>query len=459
MKICLSLALFVLLAAAAPLRYFADEPDNFLGGKVIAQGGALYVDYWSHHMPAAYQLSAGFYALGAREYLQFRLMFAAGIGLLWLVLAHVTRSGLPLWIGIALAVTSPAAGAAMLTAESIAGYLALAAWLLLRTGWKQHLPGIALLLWLIPMAGLKQMYLALFLAGLTAWQFRQERRRLLWSIVPPVLLTGLYLVIYRSGAAMVDQAYRYNRDVYAPLFGQPSGIVEQLSAMLTGWMQAVAGMAQTPAPQMTPLALAAGLIMVWSVSRRRDALTAAGMLALSFPLMMTRYDSGHHLTTHAMIAAGLAVTAIWQVCQGRYPAVVKAGAVGLLALVLLPGAVAERETRVDTPPGYADAITALHPRSVWMAQAWFNDWLMLDVPNAAAPYYFVYPWLWQDAAFRRDLMARLEAAPPDVLVFDRLPALYQRPDWTLPHYAPELTAWVDVHYDPVPGLPDVYRHK
>lgn len=94
--------------------------------------------------------------------------------------------------------------------------------------------------------------------------------------------------------------------------------------------------------------------------------------------------------------------------------------------------------------------------TVWLAPADFHEWLHIDRTNAAAPYYFYYPWLHDNPALRADLMARLQAHPPALLVFHRSQPVAGVAGWELEAFAPELTAWVDAHYVSVTGYEDVY---
>lgn len=91
---------------------------------------------------------------------------------------------------------------------------------------------------------------------------------------------------------------------------------------------------------------------------------------------------------------------------------------------------------------------------MWMAPAEFDAWLLLDTPNAAAPYYFVYPWTWLENG--SDLMVRLTETPPDILMYRRNVSIAMIPGWELDVFAPQLSKWVDDHYTPVPGVADMY---
>ena len=84
MVIALMVVCFVILFLNRRLPFFAsDEGDNFLGGKMVANGLDIYKEFPSQHMPLMYYVCAIFYLLGARTVIQFRLLFYAFLCILW----------------------------------------------------------------------------------------------------------------------------------------------------------------------------------------------------------------------------------------------------------------------------------------------------------------------------------------------------------------------------------------
>ncbi|GAA4060590.1 hypothetical protein GCM10023065_08300 [Microbacterium laevaniformans] len=61
---------------------FLDEMDNMIGGNVVAQGGAVYTDFFSQHMPMAYWLSGVGYAVGFTSFTTQRFFVYAIFALL-----------------------------------------------------------------------------------------------------------------------------------------------------------------------------------------------------------------------------------------------------------------------------------------------------------------------------------------------------------------------------------------
>lgn len=110
------------------------------------------------------------------------------------------------------------------------------------------------------------------------------------------------------------------------------------------------------------------------------------------------------------------------------------------------------------PPKYALLINALTQSgdAIWFGPAEFHEWLYTNARNAAAPYYFLYPWLWDDPTIRADVLAELQAHPPMAIVFHRSQSIAGIDGWELETFAPDLTAWIGLHYRPVPEYPDLY---
>jgi hypothetical protein len=75
------------------LRPYVDEADNFLGGLLINQGKVPYVDFFSHHMPFPYFLSADITAITGNNLVLYRLAFAViSIGFIFLTY-RIIRKG------------------------------------------------------------------------------------------------------------------------------------------------------------------------------------------------------------------------------------------------------------------------------------------------------------------------------------------------------------------------------
>ena len=87
-----TLSATISLSSLAPSAVrFADEADNLLGAYVLLDGGTLYADYFSHHMPGMYWISLPAAALGIADPLTYRLYFYLLVALVFGALAYRHR--------------------------------------------------------------------------------------------------------------------------------------------------------------------------------------------------------------------------------------------------------------------------------------------------------------------------------------------------------------------------------
>ncbi len=82
----LGLVVFLLRFCLLHVGEFCDESDNMYGGMIIANGGVLYRDYVTQHMPIAYYICGVFALLGAGSIEQFRLSYYLVEAGLWMCL-------------------------------------------------------------------------------------------------------------------------------------------------------------------------------------------------------------------------------------------------------------------------------------------------------------------------------------------------------------------------------------
>lgn len=83
MSMLLAVVTFMLLFSFAEGETFIDENDNIRGGLLIADGGVLYRDYVTQHMPLTYYICSIFALLGAKSIGQFRLSYYLFEAIVW----------------------------------------------------------------------------------------------------------------------------------------------------------------------------------------------------------------------------------------------------------------------------------------------------------------------------------------------------------------------------------------
>lgn len=77
---------FILLLALKNLDFFADEADNMLGGITLANGGSIYKDFPSQHMPFMYYLMSIFIHIGIKGTIPLRICFYFLLSLIWVLI-------------------------------------------------------------------------------------------------------------------------------------------------------------------------------------------------------------------------------------------------------------------------------------------------------------------------------------------------------------------------------------
>lgn len=311
----------LLMLWSAQFSVFGDELDNLVGGKLIAQGGVLYQDYWSHHMPLAYDIAAVLYHLGARTTLHFRWIWCVLLWLTGLALWSALRHPLVLWTMLALALLSIPLRSTMILAETIVGYAALMAWAALMSRRSAMVILILLLCWIMVAVSLKAVYLAMALAGLSLWQARREWRVSLIAFVLPLALTLLY-ALRLPLHAFFDQAYTFNRVIYSLYATQPDAVIprtplETLINMLLSYISALRTL--TPDSAFAGMALSAIITAVVQglCERWLHLLSIVALIVFSYPVSELNYNAGPHFITHYIILTGVCVYALFKLVSYR----------------------------------------------------------------------------------------------------------------------------------------------
>lgn len=448
------------LALNAHFDTFGDEADNYLGGKLIAQGQTLYADYWSHHMPLMYHVSAFMAHAGSETYIQFRLAWATlvllGIAGLHYYLRHTPISPVFPYTALLLVVCQPMMHAQQLRAEVLAGYLTIGALLIL---WykvipQQPLSALFILLFVsavLPLAGLAHLYLGTVLALMLVWSYRRQPKWLLMACIPPTALVALLTL--PAPEAFIEQAYRFNAIYYAPFQGGSDSPIHALMLFPLNFGRALIGMLAGQVTSFSVLVvIALGLAFYWwGRGRLWETATLACAILFSFDFRATGYGLSYHNTGHHMLLVWVAGYAGWLVWQQKHRARRYLYSGGL-AVALMPVFVHtlaiylalpfDPAWRADRQPEYVTELQGVG--TVWLASGSFATWLALDSTNPAAPYYFYFPWHAKDKALTADLMQRLATEPPSAIVYD--PVGKVGGVAAMPDYAPGLVAWIHRHY-------------
>lgn len=228
----------------------ADDMDNFLGGKLILEGQFPYKDFFSHHAPGMYFLSALIYPFTEANAFTYRLLFngitfALAIALFTLLAKHFSRTTARAFI-LLFSFAHTIAFMHLPLGESLIAIL-IPITLLLIYGDKRNPYSrkrtifISLLLFLVPFMSLAYIFPALVLyilyAITSAQNTRQNKVKVIGEIsisyALPYILGGLIVLFSGSLADVKYDLLDFNSTYYAPMVGeQGGGVLKTLAAML-----------------------------------------------------------------------------------------------------------------------------------------------------------------------------------------------------------------------------------
>lgn len=246
-----SVAVISIFAINAPYFNFTDEADNLLGGQFIASGqGAIYKDYFSHHMPLTYYVAAPLFLFFSTNLIAVKVSFGLVMSL-WLLMMgrHLYKKfGLKTFIlftGL-VAISQMLTWSHMLLAESLIAFAIVHAIILFTT--REHNRSFASetatysLLGSIPIlsslayAPLSVVIYGLFFATLATKHqtARQTMRKLLIGgiiFALPYLLFIASLFIGHSGTEFREQAISFNTHYYSQYL--PDAAISPVDGLLT----------------------------------------------------------------------------------------------------------------------------------------------------------------------------------------------------------------------------------
>lgn len=238
--ILLALVVFIMRVLFCQGRGFTDEKDNIRGGMIIADGGILYKDYITQHMPVAYYICALFTRLGASSIEQFRICYYIFDGIIWAFVYYrhgehfgkVKIAALPVLIRVCLNTLLPDFGFRILSEDIQA--LSFVALLLeyLRyiedgdLGWKRSII-MAICIWgsfgavFLSAYSLAVILILVLIKEIQYWkkgisinELFKRYKPFAISIVIPFLIVCIYFGSHHTLMKAVEQAYTFNRYIY-----------------------------------------------------------------------------------------------------------------------------------------------------------------------------------------------------------------------------------------------------
>ena len=219
---------------------FTDENDNIRGGMIIADGGILYKDYITQHMPVTYYICSLFALLGASSVEQFRICYYVFDGIIWALIYYrhgehfgkVKIAALPVLIIVCWTTLLPDFGFRILS-EGIQALSFIA--LLLEyfqyiedvdLGWTRSII-LSICIWgsfgtvFLSAYSLVVIFILVLIKEIQYWKKGISINELFKrympfaiSIVISFLIACLYFVSHHSLRKAVEQAYSFNRYIY-----------------------------------------------------------------------------------------------------------------------------------------------------------------------------------------------------------------------------------------------------
>lgn len=286
------LASAVVMLAVSMQNAFVDEYDNLLGAKVIVEGGFIYTDYFTQHMPLTYFLTSPFVLVFGTRLLWIRMAFTLVLVVWTLLIARRISRGAGAWYAAAfaafVAVTYSMAWSNTLMAETWTAWCVAHVVVLFWLRKRESTPFLRSILVMLVLASIPVLSAAAYLPvsvalyGMVAWWMLERRADLTpwrWvaaagvAVAPYAVVIGV-LALHGAVGEAYFQAIRFNTDYYAQFNpGSPSGPVDGVLTVLqiffNGMWNALTdfGLANQPIPLLLTLATLASLAWLWARQR------------------------------------------------------------------------------------------------------------------------------------------------------------------------------------------------
>jgi len=239
--------IFSILSINALHESYPDEFDNILGGKYILSGSLLYKDYFTHHGPVAYFLSAFILLFSNGSFVIFRILFAFII-FLFLLLSYLylrdrfgnIRTSFYLVFIFITALAGNYYWLHMLLADSLSAYFfaPVIAILLLATFYKQRLRlrdliMISILTSLSILNSLTFIFFSILIYCYSLYLYLSTNKpirlmsknsiKILFILGAPYIIFFIYLIITSSLTDYLYQGFTFNQLYYIYNYPRPEG--------------------------------------------------------------------------------------------------------------------------------------------------------------------------------------------------------------------------------------------
>lgn len=443
---------------------FVDEANNVLGGCLLAQGGLVYRDWFSHHFPLPYYLLASLGEPGACSASAARYLGLALVTTAMVTFALVTRNLLALAALLVMALAGPAYYAQMYLAETVmsAGLILMLALMTDRALLLPRPVAFALrLIAVLILSSSSQIGLMMTAILLPLMVLQARGQRLLVVVAGGVALAiwPLFFLIHGAFRAYVEQAFLFNTQIYsdylsvhlldpAALLWQALSFGRHRFSFVVDWL-AGQGTDATVATfavgfELTLLALLVGAIVA---GRREVVLRLA--LGLLLPICVAR--DGFHLAPFVTLAS-LGTAQLLPGLLGR-SRLVQAGAVIVVVLALriyfffLPTDLHATDELAQSMKPETQVLQYAQPNEAVLFLPISPDGYLAADRRPGSFYSFFLPWEADLPDAEARLITDIEANQVAVIVLDQETPVWDK--YRFRDYAPQVYAHIMSAYRPV----------
>ena len=253
------IAIFILIGVymVASSSYFValDDMDNMLGGTLILRGELPYRDFFSHHSPGMYFVSALIVPFSGNDIYVFRVMFNILLFSLLIIFYQALRRSTSRTFGVLavvwVALSQPIGFGNAALAESLLGIIIpfCVLWVLIilplqRKTKTTTLVALSVVLFLISYLSIAYIFIAVILTVFTIIHLVKrvptpkkwhELSVILMLFTAPYVLYVAFMLLTGSWHDFTYNVFTFNRLYYAPMVNEPSGsLVAVICAMLLG---------------------------------------------------------------------------------------------------------------------------------------------------------------------------------------------------------------------------------
>ena len=475
---------FLILFAYRVNPAFLDEQDNPIGGKIVANGGHIYIDFISQHMPGMYYICMLFAQMGISTLVGYRVSFYFLIAVIWVFMyfryqenfGKVAMIAYPVMYGCMLVELTYST---TVVAEHIQAQLLVVLFLefllYIRSGslkWHNMLIISICIFGSIMMAFVSAWAIIAIVLGVFLYDFYQclikkrflakEKQKqyiqLIIFVAVPFILLLIYLLIFGNLKNMYYQAFQFNREVYPKYIQSQYGgsIIDTLTYPFFNYakviMNSVKDFGSNIAHNLRLISNCfINIAFVWIIAKKNKW---ASMVSMAFVILCgsRAFDDFHSLPYWAVTVMMLCLLVQWEKLWNKLLAVF-----GIITIFVFPyiGTLLDLKAIPDNSVVAEDEIA-------YYAKMFTSESDTIYVTNLAADEYIksermpaarlihIHPWFME--IYQQDVIDDLEKTQPKVIFHDEETEIWSN---KMSDYAQELCEYIKEQYIRMPEIENV----